>query len=82
MTDGWEGLAPANADDNQSSEIEALQKEIIRALDANPLLEKMLLRRVQANTYRPGRTHDEVAFLEGQRALAYSILHYAGRFNG
>jgi hypothetical protein len=62
-------------------EYEALQAQVVRALDANPEFEKMLRRAVMLNTYQPGATLDQVAFREGQRAFARTILQLGVRFD-
>lgn len=76
----WEDLETAVAQETDE-QADVLRTQVTRALDANPVFEQALRRFVQAGTYASGRTLDQVAFSEGQRALARTFLQLGGRFD-
>lgn len=76
----WEELnakPPAEPDDAAR----VLQRELANTLEHNPELLKYLQTVVKSATYSTGRTLDQVAFGEGQRALARTLLQLGGKFH-
>lgn len=75
----WGQLETPPPQDNESQK--RLHRELTTMLDRSPELLKFLLLSVRSNTYRPGRTLDQVAYGEGQRSLARLLLQYGGKFH-
>lgn len=65
----------------EDAEQKAIRQELLRALDQSPRLTKYLNRVVKSGTYAQGRSLDNVAFAEGQRALARTLLQLGGQFD-
>lgn len=75
----WEALnKPPPADDERDRR---LRQELTTMLDRSPELLKFLLSTVRSGTYMSGRTLDQVAYGEGQRSLARTMLQYGGKFH-
>lgn len=58
-----------------------LRQELSTTLERSPELLKFLLATLRSGTYMSGRTLDQVAFGEGQRALARTLLQYGGKIH-
>lgn len=76
----WESLN-AKPPQEPSKAARILQRELATTLDNTPELLKYLQTVVRSATYSSGRTLDQVAFGEGQRALARTLLQLGGKFH-
>jgi hypothetical protein len=75
MTWGEMEMAVQQANDKEKAVCAAVR----RALHEEPLLEEFLRRYLEAGSYSPGREYHQVAFSEGQRALARLLLNMGGQ---
>lgn len=79
MTDGWSGLDQAEVVEGDDAKI--LRREAARALDTCPALRKYLHRNLQAASFAPSRSAEDVAFREGQRMMAHTLLQLGGHLD-
>jgi hypothetical protein len=75
----WEDLNVKPPEKDTAAE--SLQRDTALALNKAPLLKKYLNAVVKGGTYAHGRSLDNVAFSEGQRALARTLLQLGGQFD-
>lgn len=74
----WEKLnTPPKTDSEDAPD---LARSCARALQ-DPQLEGYLRSVVQAGCYLSGRTFEQVAYAEGQRAMARQLLHLGGKLD-
>lgn len=76
-------------DEEQTEERRALVKSERQALEAafarllsDEYIVRYLRRVAMAASFAPGRTPDQVAWAEGKRSLAVSILTLGGKYDG
>lgn len=63
-------------------DVRTLEREIVQALHNYPALTTYLKTILQGRSYASGRDLAAVAFSEGQRALAHTILSTGGQLDG
>lgn len=58
-----------------------LRREAMQALEASPVLTEFLRNALHATSYRPGKNIEDIAYAEGQRSVARTLLTLGGKIN-